>query len=368
MVKPKAFDEHEYEIMTLNEGTIMRIFTVGRGSLQKISAHSLAASAESSLATPRWFNTHPYSSHMSHQKLARHEQLKREERRQFDRRRIRFGYQSNETCALALDYSTVELCSKLNDEMALLSMCETHILEHANRRVDLFFYTLVAYYQTAMLPVEGHTNFQYGIGRNIEASGMQACHSSFTPSLLDETIFENEEGEIKYKSLLSRTHFLQSLNATVELPAFVNAFDDILESICRPRCLEILREVSLAKMNPIEGLTAFLGMMDTILQDFKQQAESEKYSSLTYPNFPALRRVNPNLIDLVIQGTLEASYDSTSNTVNDCYLQSLLRITPEEKKLCGRSAKRKEKIYLEKITAIQAEILGTESEERICAV
>ncbi len=346
----------------------MRIFTVGRGSLQRLEVRTSATSSKASLSSPRWSDTHPYPSRMAQEKLVHHEQLKREERRQFDRRRIRFGYQSNETCALALDYSEAQLRSKLNDEMALFSMCETYIIEHANRRADLFFYTLVAYYQTSMLPVEGHTNFQYGIGRSIEASGMQACHSSFTPSLLDETIFDNEEGETKYKSLLSRTHFLQSLNATVELPAFVNAFDDILESICRPQCLEIIREVSLARMTPIEGLAAFLGMMDTILQDFKQQAASERYSSLTYPNFSAFRPVNPRLIDLVIKGTLEDSYDSESNTVQDRYLQLLLRMSPEEKRLCGRSAKNKNKIYLEKIMAIQAEILGAESEERICAV
>ena len=186
--------------------------------------------------------------------------------------------------------------------------------------------------------------------------------------MLDKTIFENEGDQAKYKSLLSRTHFSQSLNATVELPAFVNAFDDILESICRPKCLEILREVSLAKINPIHGLVNFLSMMHTILHDFKQQASNKKYTALSYPNLHGHRYVDPKLIDLIIQGTLETSYDNTSNTVNDHYLQLLLRMNSQEKKLCEQHSKNKKKIFLQKIIAIQREILETESQENVCAI
>ena len=350
----------------------MRVFTVSRGSIQKLATRTRTAGTKTALSNQRLFNTHP--SHPSRARAfsehqpAFYDQLKNEERRQFDRKRIRVDSQRNDTCTLTLNSSKVQLLSKLNDEKALLSMCENYIIEHASRRVDLFFYTLIAYYKTSILPVEGRTNFQYGIGQSVGTSGTQACHSSFTPSLLDKTIFENEGDQVKYKSLLSRTHFSQSLNATVELPAFVNAFDDILEIICRPMCLAILRDVSLAKINPIHGLVSFLTMMDTLLQNFKQQALSEKYTALTYPNLHAHRYVNPKLIDLVIEGTLDTSYDNKSHTVNDCYLQLLLRMTSQEKKLCEQNSKNKKKIYLEKIFAIQSEILGTESQESVCAI
>lgn len=345
----------------------MRIFTVGRSSLQRLATCTPVARKKALLSTQRLFNTYPPCSSRAAPESQPdfYEQLKREERRQFGRKRIRFDYQANHTCALSLDYSEAQLSSKLHDEAALLSICEKYIIEHANRRVDLFFYTLIAYYQTSILPVEGHTSLQHGRGRNIKYNtfGTEACHSSFTPSLLDKTILENEGRQVKYKSLLSRTHLLQSLNATVELPHFVNAFDDILESICRPKCLVILREVSLAKITPIEGLVGLLCVMNTILQDFKQQASSAKYSCLTYPNLPGRRYVNPELIDLIIQGTLATSYDSESNKVNDLYVQSLLRMTSEEKELCKQNSKKKEKIYFEKIMAMQREIFESESQQ-----
>lgn len=348
----------------------MRVFSVGKGAVQRLATRIPAEATKVSLSTQRLFNAHP-SRHPIN--IAEHhpnfyEKLKKEERKRFDRKRIRVDAQRNDTCALTLDFSPAQLVSKLDDETALLSLCENYIIEHASRRVDLFFYTLVAYYQTSILPIEGHTNFQYGIGQSIGSSGTQACHSSFTPSLLDITIFKNEENEVKYKSLLSRTHLAQSLNATVELPAFVNAFDDILESICRPMCLEIICEVSSDSLNPIKGLSRFLSMMDTILQDFKQQASSEKYTALTYPKLHIHRYVNPKLIDLIIKGTLDASYDSKTNTVSERYLQLLLRLGSEDKKLCEQNAKNKKKIYFEKMIAIQSEILGTESQENVCAI
>ncbi len=350
----------------------MRMFSVGRNSLQKLATSTPVASTKASLSTKRSFDSYPQrpSKATSDQQPALYDKLKREERKKFDRKRIRFDYQSNYTCALALPYSNTQLNNKWNDETALLNMCDNYIIEHANRRVDLFFYTLIAYYKTSILPIEGHTNLQHGIGRRIKHKdcGTQACHSSFTPSLLDETIFKNEGNDIKQRSLLSGTHLLESLNATVELPPFVNVFDDVLESICRPKCMAILRQVSLAKLTPIEGFVNFIGMMNSILQDFKQQASHVNYSSLTHPNLPGRRYVNPFLIELIIQGTLGTSYDNESNMVNDLYIQLLLRMTSQEKILCKQNSKNKEKIYLEKIIAIQVEILESENQESSCTV
>ena len=346
----------------------MRLFAVGRISLQSLASRSSPEACPNvALSINRLFDTRPpfFSSALPENRPDFYEQLKKEERKQFSRKRARFDYQSNYTCALALPYSRTQLSHQWDDEAALLSLCKNHIIEHATRRVDLFFYTLIAYYQSAILPVEGHTSLQHGIGQVItdKGQGTQACHSSFTPSLLDETIFKNKGDEVKYKSLLCGTHFLESLNATVELPPLVNLFDDILESICRPKSMAILRHVSLAKITPIEGLVSFLGMMNIILQDFKRQASSEKYTSLSYPNLTGQRYVNPKLIDLIIEGTLDDVYDNESNMVNDPYVQLLLRMTSDEKKRCKQNSKHKEKIYLEKIMAIQREILESERQD-----
>lgn len=350
----------------------MRLFAVGRMALQRLASRSGPEACPSvALSINRLFDTHPsfFSSASPEKRPGFYDQLKKEERKQFGRKRARFDYQSNYTFALALPYSRTQLNHQWDDEAALLNLCKNHIIEHATRRVDLFFYTLIAYYQSTILPVEGHTSLQHGIGQIITDKGLgtQACHSSFTPALLDETIFKNKGDEVKYKSLLCGTHFLESLNATVELPPFVNLFDDILESICRPKSMAILHNVSLDKMDPIEGLVDFLGMMSVILQEFKRQASSEKYTSLTYPNLPGQRYVHPKLIDLIIEGTLDNAYDTESNTVNDCYVQLLLRMTAEEKKRSQHNAKHKGKLYIAKIMAIQREILESERQDDSCA-
>ena len=73
--------------------------------------------------------------------------------------------------------------------------------------------------------------------------------------------------------------------------------------------------------------------------------------------------MNPKLIDLVIEGTLDDAYDNETNTVNDLYVQLLLRMTSDEKKRCKQNLKHKGKMYLEKIMAIQCEILESERQE-----
>ena len=130
-------------------------------------------------------------------------QLKKEEHR-FSRKRVRFEYEDNYTSALASPYSTDKLSREHEDVSSLLAMSEKYIVEHANRRVDLFFYTLVAYYRTNVMPIEGHTTLQHGRGRTLDddTNLTQACHSSFIPSLIDPTIDKKK----RRKSLLSGTH------------------------------------------------------------------------------------------------------------------------------------------------------------------
>ncbi len=291
-------------------------------------------------------------------------QLKLEEHKQFTyKKRARFDYCNNYSAALALPYSQNQLETQQNNQDALLEMSEKYVIEHANRRVDLFFYTLIAYYKTGVLPTYGHTDLQHGRGRNTYGfkSMTEACHSSFTPSLLDKTIYQNMQGKKKHKSLLSGTHFMDSLNSTVELPPFMNDFDDILEEKCRQKCLGILGDVSLGKINPVEGLTLFLKMMHDALTDFKQQAEQKNHSSLVQHSLIGKKNVSPKLIDLVIKGTLSTTFSNETQTAADDYIQLLLRMTPEEKALCDNNEKSKEERYMEKMTEMQNEILQTKS-------
>ncbi|AMV13927.1 Dot/Icm T4SS effector RavQ [Legionella pneumophila serogroup 1] len=291
--------------------------------------------------------------------------LKLAEQDQFShRKRKRFNYQKNFSAALSLPYSRKELDVHRDEEDTLLSMVKKYVIEHANRRVDLFFYTLIAYYNTEIVPTNGYTDLQHGRGRNTNRGRTitEACHSSLIPSLLDSTIYQNK-GRLKHKSLLSGTHFMDSLNATVELPPFVNDFDDILEKTCRKKCLKILHEVSLGRINPMEGLTLFLKMMQDILIKFKEEAASENQSVLLQNSLIRKQFISPNLVDLVINGTLLTTFSDSTQSASDDYIQLLLRMTSEEKALCEKDEKGKIKLYLAKIMEIQNEILTSKNGE-----
>lgn len=290
-------------------------------------------------------------------------QLKAEEQKQFvSKKRHRSAYKDNYSAALNLPYSNQQLAAKHQDQNSLLAMSKENIIEHANRRVDLFFYTLIAYYKTGILPTYGHTSLQHGRGRTTRSntSISEACHSSLTPSLLDRTIYQNGKTGEKHKSLLSNTHLMESLNSTVELPPFVNDLDDLLENACREKCLVILREVSLGTINPVAGLTQFLQMMSTLLTHLEKDVEHKSKSALSKHSLMKQQPINPNLIELVRTGTLSTTYSSQTQTATDAYIQLLLRMTPEEKASCNDEGS-KEKLYLEKIMELQNEILHTKS-------
>ncbi|WP_133128696.1 hypothetical protein [Legionella nagasakiensis] len=290
--------------------------------------------------------------------------LKAEERKRFPRKkRKRFDYSDNYSAALALPCSQQELEKKQDDQNALLAVSKKYVIEHANRRVDLFFYTLIAYYKTGIVPTTGRTNLQHGKGRNSIAHRniTEACHSSFIPSLVDKTIYLNRGSRKRHKSLICDTHLMNSLNSTVELPSFVNHFDDLLESACRESCLKILDEVSVGIINPIEGLSAFLNMMQDTLNNLKCQTERERHSAVARHSLIGSRGITLKIIDLVTQGTLSTTFAAGEKTASDDYIQLLLRITSEEKALCAKSERLKNKLYMERMAEIQNEILQTKS-------
>lgn len=277
--------------------------------------------------------------------------LKTEEKKLFPQRnRRRFNYQANHTASLSFPFPTEELIKNNQLKSYLLKISKQSILEHASLRVDLFFYTLIAYYQKRLQLTAGHTYLQYGRGRGTEKRSItEACHNSLLPSLVDETIFLNAPKRCKQISILSGTYFMNNLNSTTELPPFVNNFDDTLELQCREKALDILRTVSLGINNPIEGLTLFLKLLKNVLDNLKQEAVTKK------------DHFKSELIDLMMQGTFSTHFNEETLTVNDEYIQLLMNLTPEEKKQCLNKQKQHE-IYLEKFIDIQNEILATKAE------
>jgi hypothetical protein len=276
------------------------------------------------------------------------------------KKRKRSEYEDNYSAALALPCSSEKLETLKDDQKSLLTLSQDHIKEHAARRVDLFFYTLVAYYNTGLSPLQGHTSLQHGKGRNTDdlTNMTQACHSSLLPALIDENSTLNFRNMQTHDSILSGTHFLDNLNSTVELPVMVNEFDGELENtyLCRDKSIHILQKVSAGEISPIEGLNQFMKMMDMTLKNI--DAKIKKTGTM-------FAKIHPNeseLFLLIKQGTFAKIYSSETETATREYIETLLRLKPEEKALCKTSHDMRNKIYLKKMTSLQLEILNTERE------
>ncbi len=290
------------------------------------------------------------------------------------RLRLRFTYADNYSAALALPIPDKELEENKDNPKNLLQKSQKQIMEHAARRVDLFFYTLVAYYNTKAMPLENHTILQHGIGRHssVEEKGIhstdkvksitQACHSSFFTGLVD---CKMQKKDVLQKNLLDGTHFLDSLNATVELPAEVNRLDDELEIkfFCRDKSLKILQNVAKGVKNPIEGLSDFLSLMDIALSEIEtpESASKRRNSYLFKDSLYCPLQFKKDLIEIMKKGTLVNKWDSDAKTVINEYVEMLLRLKPKEKKGCLHSWKKRDKIYFQKMKEIQKEILNTKS-------
>lgn len=271
--------------------------------------------------------------------------------------RRRSTYQENITAALALPLATEILESSKANPEAMLALSKESIIEHAHRRVDLFFYTLIAYYNTHKSPTQDVTRLQHGRGRNSHDKHnlLQACHSSLIPSFIDDTYKDQKKLNLGHRSILCGTHFMHSLNSTVELPAFVNDFDTVLESsyACRTKSMEIIQNVSKGKINPIQGLNLFLKMMD---QTFIQLEENYLSES---------NQLKSNLVALMRKSTSNENYFYKTKFVRDDYIESMLRLTQDEILTCNISREMREQVYLEKILELQQEILTTQEDPNI---
>src|SRR5437762_863875 len=108
--------------------------------------------------------------------------LKEKERKAInEKQRKKSSFYDNYVASISLPLSTKEIRSNRSNPQRLLELSKEYIIEHASRRVDLFFYTLIAYYKTRCFPIQGDTLFQHGYGRKTvkRVELTQACHSSF---------------------------------------------------------------------------------------------------------------------------------------------------------------------------------------------
>ncbi|KTD79441.1 hypothetical protein [Legionella waltersii] len=278
------------------------------------------------------------------------------------RKRIKTTYTDNYSAALSLPYSWRELQKEHENDQATLNLSKQLIVEHASRRVDLFFYTMIAYYNTGFHPILGHTDLQHGRGRSLDrfTNLTEACHSSLTPSLLDE--FSDGTNRKRYSgSILTGTHFMESLNTTVELPHFVNELDDLLEEYCRGKSIKILNQVALGQVDPIAGFTNFLQMMQDSLTELKKRGELQRKNTGVRFFDPPKHPIRLDVLELIHKGSLGKTYSQDSKVASDDYVQLMLRLTPTEIEQCHKTKEMKAKIYAEKILVIQKEILESKS-------
>jgi hypothetical protein len=273
-------------------------------------------------------------------------------------KRKRYSYEENHTASLGLFASTEDLEDIQNEPYSLLDISEENIIEHARRRVELFFYILVAYFQTGNIPEHGHVSMQFGRGRNshLGVNITQACHSSLFGSLKDEG---------KAKNLLEGTHLSHSLNSTVELPAFVNKFDDAIENEyhCREEGLQIIKKVSSGSIDPIQGLTEFFKLMERAFDNIRNlnvmKKHHDPYLCKQSPEEPIMLKYR--IVQLVEQGTFAKKWNKDKQIPEQAYIDMLLRIPNGE----SISVEERAAVYAAKMKELQGELLHVEEEKRV---
>lgn len=191
------------------------------------------------------------------------------------------------------------------------------VKEHAVRRVDLFFYLLIAVYKKQLffdVKSKKGTSKQHGKGSS--KRGTAGCHSSLVTSvksaiqideaenasqqtLLSQVIAFFEESTVTDTSFyeayvnameepenvveeddtdeedgfLTGTHLIEMLNEVVELPDIVNKLDCGIETggnkITTKACLGIVNLVSKGEINPIVGMLHFSRVMHLCFEALK---------------------------------------------------------------------------------------------------
>lgn len=292
-------------------------------------------------------------------------------------KRTIFSYNKNVSAALELPVKDDKLQENKDDVAILLSLSKNSILEHAARRIDLFFYTLIAYHNTHLKPIQGRTKLQHGKGRSDfytkDKAITSASHSSILPELVDAIITKQIPVKADFNlpiktGLVSATHYMDSLNATVELPKFVNDFDSEIEITYsgRQKSLEILEKVARNEIDPIEGLKEFLEMLQEIFSKIESGNRFEKLiifdKSVEHDKALTTQR---DLLDLTKQGTFGKTWSKETKTVNENYIFMLLRLSKNEIAICKSNKEKRGVILQEKMLTLQHEIHETPSSHAV---
>jgi hypothetical protein len=224
------------------------------------------------------------------------------------------SYADNLTASVSLTEVQHRFLTLAQTEYQKILAVQSHIIDHAERRVDLFFLILLAYSNQAKTPKYKSTCLQHGRGLAPAEGlnlGTQACHSSLLPSL------DDGDGT----SLLDGTQALHSLNLTHEFPSFMNRFDGTLEEFCRAKALKIIAQVSQHPLNVFElttGLKAFFELIQrTLLSKAFRKALVAK----------GLGEISDKLITLVQAGTFVNKYNPERGYVYLRYVYAFLNLT-----------------------------------------
>lgn len=237
-----------------------------------------------------------------------------------------------------------------------INLLEYEIMEHAQRRVDLYFYLLVAVYKQNANIVKVFTQKQHGAGT--KEYGTHACHASLFPNVLlqyPQTKLSYFWTAIVTPFAFAGTHFEDANNMTTELLPLANEFDAHLES-ANPgqksvpsqyvkKLLIDLNLVSQGKMTPIEAMNSFLITMKLFFDDFEKKLDGtempkkrrrkihdceEKEENIDPYKFPhSMHRAMRKIWELQLTGTLRAKADN-EDCVDHDYLCSLLRVPPDQ--------------------------------------
>lgn len=167
-----------------------------------------------------------------------------EEAKRRKRRRTYYTYDSNMTIARSGEVSHDQGVGPFDPDFKGLRRV---IKDHAYRRMQVFYYQLLFYFQEDCRVTQGRTIAQHG---KASCSCCSAAHSAILPNLVDE------------KNLMhNRLYLYHNMNATIEMPDLVNNFDCVIERQMRSVALDYINLVSIEGKHPYEALQAFASQL-----------------------------------------------------------------------------------------------------------
>jgi hypothetical protein len=163
------------------------------------------------------------------------------------RRRTCYPYASNLTIARL---SQIAHDHGINPFAPDLSSWNQVIIDHAYRRIQLFYCQLLFYFKEDCKVTQAPTISQHGKGG---CHCLSAAHSSILPNLHDD------------KTLMAvNLSLYHNMNSTIEMPEIVNLYDCVIEGQMRAQALALINCTSIEGLHPYEALEIFVEK----IQDF----------------------------------------------------------------------------------------------------